>query len=78
MKLITFEDKDAKALLATLELAKHKDVATLRVMRIENDGANSEYVQLDDRELGHALNAVHRHFHFHVVRWLQAQGANLA
>lgn len=76
MKLITFEDKDARALLETLELEKHKGPQQLRVMRMGIGDHEGEYIQLTEREIASVMAEVHSRFHYHVVRWLQEQGAS--
>ena len=68
MRLITFEDKDALALLDRLELKRLQGpradlVEDLRSRKPEEAAAQG------------VLDALHRAFHYEVVRWLQEQGA---
>lgn len=58
MRIITFEEKDALALLDQL--------------RLESLDATHRW-ETKDRQL---VSDIHRAFHFHVVRWLQQQGAS--
>ena len=61
MRCIIIEDKDARALLDILELAKFQE----RMKKMHPDVANDV--------LGHA----HRIFHYEVCTWLKDQGCNI-
>jgi hypothetical protein len=60
MRIITFEDKDAIALLDRLKLEKL-------------EGQRTRWTDGEQRQLA---EDIHRSFHYHVVRWLQEQGAS--
>lgn len=61
MRAIIIDNKDARSLLASLELtAMHKD----NILRADP----TKPATVDD---------VHRAFHYVVVRWLQEQGADV-
>ena len=66
MRAIIIDDKDAKALLQQLELAKLKATADHRVL--------GPY-QKDD--VPYAIEHVHSWFKYYVCKWLQDQGAHV-
>jgi hypothetical protein len=65
MRAIIIDDKDAKQLLDTLQLAKLKARINPLVMGYKAD------------EVPWAIDDVHKWFHYHVCKWLQDQGANV-
>ncbi len=64
MRIITFEDKDAVALLDRLKLAKL-------------EGQRVDWKQrIQEGQIDGVLSDMHRAFHYEVTRWLQDQGAS--
>jgi hypothetical protein len=64
MKVVLLKNEDATALLDELALAKFQPG-----MLISYD---TQDLTEEKRKL--ILDSFHRHFHYHVVRWLQAHG----
>lgn len=64
MRVIIIEDKDARALVESLEMQKLKENRHL---------LGKDWVDIPPE----LVNACHRTFHYVVVRWLQDQGCNL-
>lgn len=81
MKVIQIRDEDAKALVKSLELERYK-MPNRSVMMELRDASDAKvapgWVQANEEQLSAIVGSLHRHFHFHVVRWLQEQGANLS
>jgi hypothetical protein len=68
MRAIIIEDKDSKALLDQLALAKFGDVAAHTCERLKDLP-----LEIQRQEV---IKEVHARFHYVVCRWLQEQGAN--
>jgi hypothetical protein len=65
MRAIIIDDKDARQLLETLQLAK---------LQARNDNRLMGPYKAED--VPWAIDEVHRWFHYHVTLWLQDQGCN--
>lgn len=65
MKAIIIEDKDARALLDSLQLEKVTAKQAINTESLEGRKTLDELIQ-----------EVHVRFHYMVVRWLQEQGAD--
>ena len=66
MRAIIIDDKDSKALLDAISLAKFQDVA----------GREFGLAHVTDHDRKFIIDAMHRRFHYVVTRWLQDQGAS--
>lgn len=70
MKVIVIEDKDGRALLDSLELKKLQ-------CREDVFGRTAFNKKLTERERRAIVSEIHGSFHYHVCRWLQAQGVDV-
>ncbi len=70
MRLITFEEKDAVALLEELQLQKFLSEPTGEAVR------TCERYHMTRQDYEFLVGDIHRKFHYVVTRWLQTQGAS--
>jgi hypothetical protein len=66
MRAIIIDDKDAKQLLESLQLAK---------LKARNNPRDMQAYKPED--VPWAIDDVHQWFHYHVCKWLQDQGCDV-